>query len=330
MWFLRKKQQLGLLGPDPTDIRDFQLAAIQPTIAKLPSVFNLRSCMTSVQSQHWGTCTSHMGDAIAEYWNTIEFKKTIKLSQKFIYYNTKVESGLWTTEGDYLRYALKAICKWGAPLDVDWPDIRRSSWKDYIKDKPPVEIYEKAKKYLGKTYWSAGIGLDVFRQAIYQNKVPIGFGMLWYESYKNISSDGCLPLPSGNAIGGHAITGVGWDQNERFWVKNSWGENWGNSGYFHLPFEEFSKHTIWNAYVMLDIVKPKILEGWVAGKYLKHIGSKFRAKDQITPTHRLNLRDKPGLDSKRIKLLEPDSVLEIIEGGTKKGKYIWWKVKQIK
>ena len=39
--------------------------------------------------------------------------------------------------------------------------------------------------------------------------------------------------------GGHAITIVGYDSNERYWiVKNSWGATWGENGYFKIGFEE--------------------------------------------------------------------------------------------
>jgi len=46
--------------------------------------------------------------------------------------------------------------------------------------------------------------------------------------------DGHSPL-----AGGHAIVIVGYDSNERYWiVKNSWGTNWGEHGYFKIGFGE--------------------------------------------------------------------------------------------
>lgn len=42
---------------------------------------------------------------------------------------------------------------------------------------------------------------------------------------------------NGNPIGGHAIEIVGWglDKNKSFWwIKNSWGEEWGLGGYFRM------------------------------------------------------------------------------------------------
>ena len=45
-------------------------------------------------------------------------------------------------------------------------------------------------------------------------------------------------LKSGEQIlGGHAVLAVGYDNEERvFIVRNSWGEGWGDAGYFYMPF----------------------------------------------------------------------------------------------
>jgi len=329
IWFWRKKEELGLLGPDPVDIRDFQLAEIQPKVVALPDVFSLRDKMTSIQKQNWGTCTSHMADAIAEYWNSLEYHKEIKLAQKFIYYNTKKISGLWTIQGDYLRNAFKSVVKYGACLEETFPDIRRKTWEEYIKDVPPPEAYQEAEKFKGKTFWAVTKGLDSFRQAIYQNKTPIGFGMRWYESYRDIGQDGKLPLPGGKELGGHAVVGVDWEY-EKFWVRNSWGKKWGNKGYFYIPFNEFDKHEIWNAYVLLDIQRPKI-EGWVAGKYLRETGLRFHSGDKVKSVFskwRLRIRENPGLNTKQIDWLKPGEIAEILEGGIRKDGYVWWKIRK--
>jgi C1A family cysteine protease len=38
-------------------------------------------------------------------------------------------------------------------------------------------------------------------------------------------------------LGGHAVLCVGYDlDKEVFIFRNSWGENWGDKGYFYLPF----------------------------------------------------------------------------------------------
>jgi hypothetical protein len=52
-------------------------------------------------------------------------------------------------------------------------------------------------------------------------------------------SGGVYHYTSGSRAGGHAVTIVGYDSIERYWiVKNSWGSSWGESGYFRIGFGE--------------------------------------------------------------------------------------------
>ena len=329
MWFFKKKiknkELMGVLGPEPTDIRDYQLASIQPEVIPLPAEFDLRSKMTSVQQQFYGTCTSHAVDAVKEFLDSQEYNKEIKLSQKFIYINTKNISGLWNTEGDYVRNALKSVCDYGAPLEEDFPDIKNNNWEEYVRTVIPEDVKLKAEEYKGKTYWSVGNSLDDFRQAIYQQKAPVVFSMEWFSSYNKPEADGKIPLPD-KSVGGHAVTAVGWTQ-DKLWVKNSWGEDWGLNGYFYIPFEDFKKHEIWSAWILLDLPKPKELIGWAAGEYLKETGLRFHPGDEVSPTCNLNLRESPTTSSAKVALLKPSNKCEIIEGGISKGGYVWWKIK---
>ena len=102
----------------------------------------------------------------------------------------KVESGLWNIQGDWIRSALKAICKHGAPLLEDYPDTKEKDWETYVRKEPSQEIIEKAKEYKGKTYWVVGKTLEDFRQAMFQQNAPVVTSMMWYKSYGKIISGG--------------------------------------------------------------------------------------------------------------------------------------------
>jgi C1A family cysteine protease len=47
-----------------------------------------------------------------------------------------------------------------------------------------------------------------------------------------------MPTPGDQKLGGHAVLIVGYDDTKKcLIVRNSWGENWGDKGYFYLPYQ---------------------------------------------------------------------------------------------
>ena len=323
----KKKYSLGLIGKDPFDPRLYQLSNIQPKIVSLPKIFDLRPQMSPVIRQNWGSCWAASSTAVKEYLDSVECGKNINLSEKFVYYTGKKISGLYNIEGDYIISALKALCLHGAPLIEDYPDTSEKDWKTYINTTPPLEIYEKAKKYRGKTYWAVRKSLEDFRQSMYQQKAPIVFGMRWFESYNKTNTDGSLPLPGGKDLGGHCLAIAGFLE-DRLIIKNSFGTGYGDNGYIYIPFNEFDKHDIWNAYVLLDL--PRI-EGYVANKYIKKIQD-FTMKngDLVRPITNLNLRQQPTVNSKKVVLLSKNDRLTIMNDEIINADgYSWQKVKKI-
>ena len=70
---------------------------------------------------------------------------------------------------------------------------------------------------------------------------PFVFGFTVYESFESqpVAQTGVVPMPaSGEAVlGGHAVMAVGYDDSQqRFIVRNSWGNGWGMQGYFTIPY----------------------------------------------------------------------------------------------
>lgn len=323
-----KKQPRGLVAPDPTDPRDYQLAELQPEAVDLPDTYLLRDKMIPIGRQNYGSCTAWASTAVKEYWDSEQHGKIVDLSEKFVYHNTKKISQLWSIEGDYLRNAVKSVVKFGAPLTKYWPDTRDGSWEKYVKNEPPKEIYEKAEKYKGGSYWSVEDELEPIRQAIYKNKAPVALGLAWYDSYHNTENGGKLPMPSSDKPGGHAIACVGWE-NEKLWFRNSWGTSYGDDGYFYVPFNEFDFHAWWNPWIMLDLEEEDLV-GWVAGKYLEEADVKFQKGDLVRPTvDALNVRALADLQSKQISQVSDEHDLEIIGGPEYSDGYYWYRIKKL-
>jgi hypothetical protein len=67
---------------------------------------------------------------------------------------------------------------------------------------------------------------------------PFEATMLVYSDFFSYSG-GVYRHTSGQLQGGHAVTVVGYDDEEGYWiVKNSWGRNWGENGWFRIAYDE--------------------------------------------------------------------------------------------
>lgn len=331
MFFNRNKYKypLGVIGKDYTDSRDYMLSAVQP-LGIVPDSFCLRDQMTSVQLQFWGTCTSHSADGVKEFQEKVEYGKEVKLSQRFVYYNTKVISGLWNDEGDYLRNALAALQKYGVPIEELFPDSADSNWLNYVKKQPSTTVYEAALIHKSGNYFRVNCDPDAFHSAIFQNKIPLATGMPWYSNYK-VGPTGKLPLPIGDSVGGHAVVYAGYENGQE-WFRNSWGPSWGCNGYFYILTEEFIRYQIWDAWIILDLpnILPKI-GGWVAQKYISRFGDSFKPGDLIFPNVlSLNMRSVPM--GEILKVIHPTDKAIIVadeKNGQQVGDYSWWKIQLI-
>ena len=78
---------------------------------------------------------------------------------------------------------------------------------------------------------------------------PFVFGFTVYESFESqeVANTGIVKMPKRGeqALGGHAVLAVGYnDAKQTFLVRNSWGEDWGMSGYFTLPYKYLSNRNL--------------------------------------------------------------------------------------
>lgn len=71
-------------------------------------------------------------------------------------------------------------------------------------------------------------------------KGPLMTSMVVYEDFIFYKS-GVYKHSTGSQLGGHAITLMGWDDANKAWiVRNSWGEDWGEKGYFRIAYDDAS------------------------------------------------------------------------------------------
>ncbi len=70
---------------------------------------------------------------------------------------------------------------------------------------------------------------------------PVPCGMFIYEDFKNYVGGVYSPLSGQENLGGHFVVIVGYDDSQSCWiVKNSWGPDWGENGFFRIAYNQTS------------------------------------------------------------------------------------------
>lgn len=222
--------------PDIPDQRDFLYRAIQPII-RLPKDVDLRNTCSVIEDQgNLGSCTAQALAGNLEFLDKKIDSVYSDVSRLFIYYNERaLMDSIDYDSGASLRIGIKTLKNDGACEESMWP------YKiDKFDDKPPAKCYNDALKHRIKTYHRI-MSLPEMLTCL-ADGYPFVFGFTVYEGFEaqKVVRTGVVDMPKKKekAIGGHAVLAVGYYQkNERFLVRNSWGEGWGMSGYFTMPFE---------------------------------------------------------------------------------------------
>lgn len=241
------------VAKDFYDKRDFDLikVGIDPII--VPSSIDLRKWSTDVKYQgSLNSCTGFGFGAAYEIMKnqmsntTGSSLSSYDCSELFIYYNIRSLEG--TTDknvGCYLRDGCKALCETGAGFEEFWQyDVSA-----YMK-KPDWIAYYAGKNTLCESYARIYSITDVKKSLV--SGIPVVFGMLVYNNLFSWGKE-VYNTYTGNNVGGHCMVIVGYDDSKNaLLVKNSWGKNWGDKGYFWLDYDTYNK-------LLIDawIVKPK-------------------------------------------------------------------------
>ncbi len=199
---------------------------------------DLRLWASPVEDQlHLGSC---VGQAVVGAYelllNKIDKSKFTDLSRLFVYYNARLlDNAVDEDVGAYVRDGIKAVNKYGVCSEQVWPYlIERFAYA------PSIQSYEEAQRRLIKKYYRIDTIEDIV-DALNANS-PVVTSMNVYDSFYELDEGrtSTLPMPqaSENVIGGHAVTFVGYDLPKKlFLARNSFGTDWGEDGYFWVPFD---------------------------------------------------------------------------------------------
>lgn len=229
--------------PQLPDHRDLKLA-LAPPEAVLPKKVDLRETDAANMPEIWdqgqlGSCTAH---AVGASWFHAASKsgaKPVDPSRLFIYFQERsLEGDVDQDGGAEIRDGFKVIANIGVPPETDWPYRIEK-----FAETPPSLAVQDASGHKATKYMTVDCSASGFRQALAAGYC-VSFGFTVYESFESehVAQTGYAPTPAEGekVLGGHAVVAVGYDDEEDWLiVRNSWGESWGDHGYFYLPYDFF-------------------------------------------------------------------------------------------
>jgi C1A family cysteine protease len=221
----------------PNSDDEFHNFVVSTTLDNIKLV-DLRSTCPAIYNQDkLGSCTANAIAAAYEYDDIKQNKKdTFIPSRLFIYYNErKMEKTVDSDSGAEIRDGIKSISIDGVCSEELWAyDITKFTVC------PTQNCYDDAKQHKSIEYKRVIQSLEQLKQCLIEG-YPFVFGFNVYSSFESqeVVETGIMPMPKEGEelLGGHAVCAVGFDDNKQvFIVRNSWGDSWGDKGYFYMPY----------------------------------------------------------------------------------------------
>lgn len=204
----------------------------------VPERVDLRQFCSAVE--HQGRTNSCVANAVVGALEMHQIKAGMAvtdLSRMFVYYNARVIAGRQHMDGGTLvHHAMAALLAHGCCEARLWP-FQLSN----LTVAPTQNCYANAKHHEAIQFARAPHGDAAL--SVLAEGVPIVFGMFApIEYYVAAAQTGTMPRPDQIQTPpqphGHAMLIVGYDLADRtYLVRNSFGPEFAENGYFKLPFE---------------------------------------------------------------------------------------------
>lgn len=195
--------------------------------AKMPAVFD---------QGELGSCTAQALSALVTY-----IKPTFVGSRLFLYFCERMlGKTILIDSGATLEEGIISLKRFGICAEQDWPhNISK------FKQRPPAICFKKALETQALKVENINSSSIVAMKNCLASGFPFVIGFLVFSSFESteVAKTGMVSLPKPNetVLGGHAILICGYDDSKKaFLARNSWGPNWGQKGYFYMPYEYLS------------------------------------------------------------------------------------------
>jgi C1A family cysteine protease len=207
-----------------------------------------------------GSCTSQAIVGAFMFDHLKQSGPAFKGSRLFVYYNERVvEDSVDTDSGASIRDGIKVTNTIGVAPEEDYPYVI-----SHFTEKPSEKSFVDAQKHKNVLYERVNISVQDFKQVISKG-FPVVFGFSVPKSFQslNMKNTGIMSRRKlfEPIIGGHAVLACGFNDNMTangetgyMLIRNSWGTDWGQSGYFWMPYSFITEQNCDDAWI-IELIK---------------------------------------------------------------------------
>jgi len=233
-----KRYPLGAIADNPDDNDRLKVVSKIP----LPRAFDLTVYAGRAYNQYTvGSCT---GQTLAKCSEVIARRKgtspNVQLVSPLFTYALAREQAGWpsTDNGAFLRDVMKVSKNIGRiPVGMysgrwDWSKLPSQQERE-LAGHATIRGYERIPVRNSNT-------ITDMKLVFVEEELPIAIGARVFDSINTVRKSGIIPMPTSKDkhAGGHAMTLLGYDDSLASFIGiNSWGEMWGNNGFFYLSYD---------------------------------------------------------------------------------------------
>ena len=218
---------------------------------------DLRGNFSRIKNQgQQGSCLAFTLTSVFEYVMKLNNQEDCDLSEAFLYYNARhldEDGSVNEDNGSKFVPSLESLRTFGIALEKVWPYN-----ENVYNSKPSEDAYNDAATRKLIKALNVERNVDAIKSAL-SDGYPVAASFTLFKSFS--SADAYIPMPSSEEMDAlennseetewrhsyHAMVIVGYsDKLQRFLVRNSWGEDWGDHGYCYIPYAYIANQKLFN------------------------------------------------------------------------------------